>query len=105
LKLRQSEKFAGRRPIRFSPDLNALAWIKFPSGTDKALPEIVALVQNESFSGCCLIGCTDRPVNVGDLLILRVGRLQAMAAKVAWVKVLDDGILRIGFLYTDEAQK
>lgn len=88
-----------RRAIRFSPDLNTIAWISITDDTAKGLPEVVALVYNESMAGCSLVFVSDVTLRVNDQVGLRVGKLNFMMARVAWVKVLEEKIVRAGFEY------
>ncbi len=90
-----------QRAIRFSPDLNTVAWIKFSGMDEDALPELVALVYNESFKGCSLILVVEQPISVGEIVRLRVGKLQPLPAKVAWVNILEDKVIRAGFEYLE----
>jgi hypothetical protein len=84
--------------------LNTIAWVKFQAQDDHGLPELVALVYNESYKGCSLILVSDRHLQAGEQVHVRVGKLQPLQAKVAWVKILEDKILRAGFQYIEPGE-
>ncbi len=84
-----------RSPIRFKPDPLTVAYVDF-SKTKNFTPTNTAVVINESYSGCSLVMVYDQPINKGDKIKIKVGQLPEMKASIAWVKVLEENIYKLG---------
>lgn len=84
-----------RKSLRYKPDPKTVAYLDFKVSKNFA-PQFAGLVINESFSGCALIIITDLPIKKGAKLKIKVGELAMMKAKVAWVRILEENILKLG---------
>ena len=94
------KKIQERHSIRFSPDPLTVAVVFQLNG--KALtPALVALVLNESFSGCSVLINHDVPFQKDQKVKIKVGQLAAMNAKVIWVKNLEESIFKIGLKFLE----
>ncbi len=100
-----------RSHIRFNPDSFDIAIIGTSEDDFKGYDEStynftgtrVALISDESYSGCSLIviykGVLEHYLNPGETYILKVGKLNPMKAEVKWKKVLNDHVIQAGFEY------
>jgi hypothetical protein len=91
-----------KQMIRFLPDSNELGLIIFTSVDFKR--EIAALIINESHHGVCLvINSKLLPLNfeipVGMELRVKTGNLDPASAKVRWIKIVDEELMKIGIEY------
>lgn len=84
-----------RYPIRFKPDPLTVAFIDF-SKAKNFTPTNVGVVINESYSGCSLVMVHDQPINKGDKVRIKVGQLPEMKASIAWAKLLEENIYKLG---------
>lgn len=89
-----------RRPIRFVPDALTIATLSTHSQKDFK-PNMVALVLNESFSGCALLVNGDNVLKKEQKVMIKLGQLDAMPAKIAWVKNLEESIYKIGVQFLE----
>lgn len=69
------------------------------------MPTLGALVVDESHTGCGLIvrKCDCEP-KVGDVIVVRLGKLGPLRAEVAWLVELDAEVLRVGVNFVPEAE-
>lgn len=88
------------RSIRFQPDPLDHALIDFHDETGFAATA-VALILNESFTGCALLIKTLESLNKDQIIKVKVGRLTPMRAKVIWVKSVDDNVVKAGIQFLD----
>jgi len=89
-----------RRSLRFRPDPLTVALIDFKVSKNFD-PQMVGLVVNESFSGCAVVLITDLPIKKGAKLKIKVGELGVLKAKLAWIKPLEENILKVGVNFTE----
>lgn len=91
------------RPLRFDPDLLNYALIDLESAeSEEFSPKFVALIDNESYAGCSLVVLNkEKNLNykVGQVIRVQVGNLDPMLSKIAWVKPIEDQIVKIGIQY------
>jgi hypothetical protein len=102
-----------RSHIRFNPDIFDIAIIgdkledfqNYDDSTSDFSGRRVALISDESYSGCSLIisfkGDVSSYLNPGEKHIVKVGRLNPMNAEVKWKKILDSHVLHVGFEYLE----
>ena len=64
-------------------------------------PELHALLQEEAAKGCCLVTRDEGALKVGDVCLVKVGRLDAIKAQVRWRKEIDAGTFKIGLMYLE----
>lgn len=89
-----------RRSIRFTPDPLTIAVLSL--NPDKVFrPSLVGLVLNESFGGCSILINHDDTLKKDQLVIIKVGQLGLMKAKVVWIKNLEESIFKIGLKFID----
>lgn len=85
-----------RKAFRFKPDPLDYALIDFQNQKDKFNPTAVAIIHDESYTGCSLIFKSDSPVAAGATVQVKVGKLDVVPAKVVWVKEIDKSLYQIG---------
>lgn len=88
------------RSIRFQPDPLDHALIDFHDETGFAATA-VALILNESYTGCALLIKTLEPLNKDQIIKVKVGRLAPMRAKVIWLKGVDDNVIKAGVQFLE----
>ncbi len=89
-----------RKSIRFRPDPFTLAYFSFkPTTPFKA--DLVALVLNESYTGCSLFFNTENKVKKDQKISIKVGQLAVMQAKIVWIKNLDENLFKVGIKFLD----
>ncbi|MCB9094727.1 MAG: hypothetical protein H6621_06630 [Halobacteriovoraceae bacterium] len=89
-----SEKIK-RKHTRFPSDPNTLVRIKLNDGT-----EVVGLAFSEAYGGCggaFIKNPNSSKLQVDDVYEVKVGDIDFLSAKIRWVKLLDENILKIGF--------
>ena len=89
------------RSIRFQPDPLDHAQIDFNFEGKDFTPTAVALIMNESYTGCSLIVKTNEPVTANHKIKVKVGRIGILSAKVVWVKKLEDSLFQIGVQFLE----
>lgn len=89
-----------RKALRYKPDPKTVAYLDFKVSKNFT-PQFAGLVINESFTGCALIIITDLPIKKGAKLKAKVGDLAMMKAKVAWVRILEENILKLGINFME----
>jgi hypothetical protein len=94
------KKTQERHSVRFSPDPLTVAVI-FQLNDKAMTPALVALVLNESFTGCSVLVNHDVPFKKDQKVKIKVGELAAMQAKVIWVKNLEESIFKIGLKFLE----
>jgi len=87
-----------RHSIRFTPDPLTTALIELKNNSTFK-PSLVALVLNESFTGCALVLSCDQLLKKDQILKVKVGNLNPMMAKIIWVKHLEENIFKIGLKF------
>lgn len=102
-----------RSHIRFNPDTFDIAILgskvedfsDYDESTSDFSGERVALISNESYSGCSLVvhfkGDVSVYLNAGEVHFIKVGRLNPMKAEVKWKKILGDQVIHVGFEYLE----
>jgi hypothetical protein len=73
----------------------AVAYIDLKNGKEFA-PSLVAMVINESFTGCAVVLASDVPLKKDMKIKIKVGNLEPMKAQVAWFKTLEENIHKVG---------
>lgn len=84
-----------RKSVRFAPDALSVAQISFKNRVSFK-PELVALILNESFTGCALLVNSDDKISTNDDVIVKLGEMSPMRARVVWSKNLEENIYKIG---------
>ena len=62
-------------------------------------PHISGLVYSESFTGCGVVSITDQ-FKLGQEIQIQINDHPISKGKIAWVKNLEDNIVKIGIHYT-----
>lgn len=86
-----------RKHIRFKAEDNVIAWLSLDSQVFHK--DRIALVSEESFSGCKLVFAGDLKLKEGQLCILKVGELGETVSELRWIKKIEDGVFVAGFQY------
>jgi len=92
-----------RRSPRFSADANALAWISLEPDVSLFHKDIVAIVLDESYEGFGILLVGEK-FETGDEFMMKVGPLAPVPSRVAWVKELEPGILKLGVEWFEETE-
>lgn len=87
------------KQIRFPPDSDEMAFISFNVNDFKK--DLSALIINESLQGACLVinralVPTDKPINIGQIFLAKIGAMNPLRARVRWLKEVDENLLKIG---------
>lgn len=90
-----------RKSIRFQPDANTLAYIKRLKNKDSDSIDCVGLVSNEAGKGFGCVSLFENSPSEGEECMVKVGELAAIAAKVVFVKKIDDDAVKLGFEYLE----
>ena len=98
-KLKLVRKDQKRRRIRFKGNPETVAQIDFVPESEAFASGCVALVSDESFSGCGLVVINGQEFNVGQQLAVKVGNLGPVQARVQWIVEVDHQVSRIGIKY------
>jgi hypothetical protein len=92
--------FEKRAHLRFKPDLGDYGLIDLEPNKNFA-PSIMALLLNESYSGCAMLTVLEKPIDKGMKVKVKAGRLAEMMAEVMWIHPIDENIFKIGFRYLE----
>jgi hypothetical protein len=87
-----------RKFLRYQPDPQAVALIDLKANGREFKPTITAIILNESYSGCAIVFSDNEIVKKGTKVKIKIGPLEIMKAEVAWVKVLEENIQKVGVL-------
>lgn len=90
-----------RQAIRFDPDVGAYAEIGYTDQNSQWVVEKVALILNESYTGCGLILVDEGKFQIGTRLLVKVHPLEPLFAEVVWRKPLEEKVVRIGLKYLE----
>ncbi len=80
-----------RKHIRFEPEPQDMAWIN----------ETAALIMEEAYGGCGLLVISKKRLFPGQVHDVKVGKLDALKAEVAYVNNLAPNIYHVGFKYLE----
>lgn len=90
------------RPIRFAPDPLDHALVAFEGNSRPFRPDVVALIYDEApLNGCGLVLRDDPRVEPGALCVVKVGRMDPVAARVVWKRELRPQLVQAGLEYLD----
>lgn len=89
----------GRRHFRFrvEPESTAILSLEDRAGAKK----VAALIENESYSGCCLVILNGPALRYDQVYRIRIARGLELRAEVRWMKRLGGIALQVGFEYVD----
>lgn len=91
-----------RQHIRFPADPLAYAKIDFASQGSGFEPSTVGLILNESYTGSALVVFSEtEPLKNQDILV-KVGNIGPVKAKILWVKEIEPKIFKFGLHYQEE---
>ena len=93
-----------RKHIRFSPDRPTTAWICYENvnDKDKFKGQILGLIRNESLMGCGLICLEEKKeFTKGEIVLIKVGDIHPLKAKLMWIKNFGTGIFEFGIEYLE----
>lgn len=90
-----------RNAIRFKAEDTDFALIEIAPYKKEFTPICVGLIINESYSGCALVLKTSQPLNNGQEVKVKVGKLPELVGKVAWIKPIEDSLIKIGIQYIE----
>lgn len=84
------------RSIRFQPDALDHAMIDFNFEANEFIPTAVALIRNESYTGCSLVLSTTQKLIPGQQIKVSVGRIGVLPCKIVWGKEIEPSLIQIG---------
>lgn len=87
-----------RKFLRYKPDPQSVALIDLKANGREFKPTITAIIMNESYSGCAVVFANNEIIKKGAKIKIKIGPLDIMKAEVAWVKVLEENIQKVGVL-------
>ena len=85
-----------RRFLRYQPDPQSIALIDTKATGREFKPTITAIILNESYSGCAIVFADNEIFKKGSKIKIKIGPLEIMKAEVAWCKVLEENIQKVG---------
>lgn len=83
-----------RKFIRFEPDENTYVLVDIQ---DEAIHSGLAL--SESQGGCCGVFKSNSLYKTGEMVYIKVGKMDPISAEIRWVKELDNDVMKLGFEY------
>lgn len=90
------------RPVRFEPDPLDYALIAVTDLDEPFHPELVALIYDEAPLNGCAVVCVDHPdLAVGNACLIKVGRMDPIAAQIVWKKTLETRLVHVGLQYLE----
>ena len=90
------------RPVRFEPDPLDYALIALTNLEEPFTPERVALIYDEApLNGCALVSSDHGDYVVGNACLVKVGRMDAVAAQIVWKKTLAPHLVHLGLQYLE----
>ncbi|MBL7543426.1 MAG: hypothetical protein JNL11_06395 [Bdellovibrionaceae bacterium] len=90
-----------RRFLRYQPDAQSVALIDTRASGREFKPTITAIILNESYSGCAIVFADNELMKKGAKVKIKIGPLEIMKAEVAWCKVLEENIQKVGIRLTE----
>ena len=63
--------------------------------------QFYALVTTEAYGGCGVVVNADEDWKPGLKCLVEIGKLSPLVAEVAWVRPIDEEIVRVGFRYLE----
>ncbi len=90
-----------RKHVRFSPSTVTYAELDLRSSGGSFKAQMIGFVFNEAYGGCALVLPSAIKLHEGDRLRVKVGKLPVVEARVAWTKMLDDHVMKLGVEYID----
>lgn len=85
-----------RKFLRYQPDPQAVALIDTRPNSRDFKPSITAIILNESFTGCALVFADNEIMRKGSRVKIKIGPLEIMKGEVAWTKILEENIQKVG---------
>jgi hypothetical protein len=90
-----------RKSVRFKPDIGSYALIDVNVRQKAFNPNMQGLIINESYTGCALVVISETAPKTGVYFRIKVGELNPMKAKVAWAKLLEENIYKVGVQFLE----
>lgn len=90
-----------RKSIRFVSEDNTLALLDYDLASEGFQPTVVALVVDEAMKGSGMVLLKKNAPVGGQTIKVQVGEISAVEAKVAWIRELDDHVVRVGLQFLD----
>lgn len=85
-----------RKFLRYQPDPQAIALIDIKHTGREFNPTITAIILNESYAGCAIVFAANDILKKGTQVKIKIGQLEIMKAEVAWNKILEENIQKVG---------
>lgn len=87
-----------RKNVRYKADPTHSALIDFATEDRPFHPDVIALIFDESYRGCCLIVLKHPKLQVGGRCRIQLGPLEPLWAELRWLRE-GDGAVRVGFVF------
>ena len=97
--VRDSSRTNRRKHLRFKPDPLDVALIGRYDENDRFVPQQVGLIAEESYSGCGIVSVAEKPFDVGQHLVIAVGKQPPQWAEVRWCRQVENDLLRVGLMF------
>jgi hypothetical protein len=88
-----------RKGTRFPPDPNTVLMLKSSEGDGQ---QLVGLVIDESYEGCSAVVRETPALRDGARFVCAIGSLAPVDGSVAWTRLLEPGIVRVGMTFAIE---
>ncbi|PWU20716.1 MAG: hypothetical protein C5B49_03815 [Bdellovibrio sp.] len=95
-----AKKFTPRRRLRYRPESTSVATIHMDDRSSGL--KIAALIENESYQGCCLLTLKDHAFKFDHPYRISLTNELDLQAEVRWMKRVGDVALLVGFEYLDK---
>ena len=90
-----------RKHMRYRSDPSTVTFLATKLTKGKFSAEQLALVQNESFKGCCLVIQANKGLSVGNNVWIQLGELEPMECEIRWIEMLTSDVYKVGLYYLD----
>lgn len=84
-----------RKHIRFIPDDHTFILVNLEDSNET----LCGLCVSESQGGCSGLFLNHNGFKAGEMVYIKVGKLESVAAEIRWVTELDKDCVKIGFAY------
>lgn len=97
--VRDSSRTNRRKNFRFKPDPLDVVYIGCYDENERFIPQQVGLIAEESYSGCGIVSVAEKPFEVGQHLVIAVGKQLPQWAEVRWCRQVENDLLRVGLMF------
>ena len=85
-----------RKHLRFPPEDHKTMALLDAAPTRPFNPTYCGVVFSESAGGCGVVLRFSNDLKIGQQLRVKVGELEPLLAKIAWIQVVDQDVMKVG---------